>query len=66
MKKIQLNLVQTALISMKEQIETITSRKKSGVNSIGLWDLYNLQKIVDNQAVLVNNFTSYLLNTVNS
>ena len=66
MKKIQLNLVQTALISMKEQIETITSRQKKGVNSIGLWDLYNLQKIVENQAVLVNNFTSYLLNTVNS
>jgi len=39
--------------------------KKSGVNSMGLWDLYNPQKIVENHAVLVNNFTSYLLNTSN-
>jgi hypothetical protein len=34
-------------------------------NSNGLWDMYNPQRIAENQAVMVNNFTSYLLNTSN-
>ena len=34
-------------------------------NSGGVWDLYNPQKIAENHAVVVNNFTSYLLNTAN-
>ena len=34
-------------------------------NSGGVWDLYNPQKIAENHAVMVNNFTSYLLNTSN-
>ena len=34
-------------------------------NSNGVWDLYNPQKIAENYAVMVNNFTSYLLNTSN-
>jgi hypothetical protein len=34
-------------------------------NSGGVWNLYNPQKIAENYAVLVNNFTSYLLNTSN-
>ena len=34
-------------------------------NSGGVWDLYNPQKIAENHAVAVNNFTSYLLNTAN-
>ena len=29
------------------------------------WDLYNPQRIAENNAVIVNNFTSYLLNTNN-
>jgi hypothetical protein len=29
------------------------------------WDLYNPQRIAENNAVMVNNFTSYLLNTSN-
>jgi len=52
----------------KEVINSFQSQqadKKSGVNFTGLWDLYNPQKIVENHAVLVNNFTSYLLNTSN-
>ena len=32
-------------------------------NSNGVWDLYNPQRIAENHAVMVNNFTSYLLNT---
>jgi hypothetical protein len=31
----------------------------------GIWNLYNPQRIVENHAVMVNNFTSYLLNTTN-
>ena len=34
-------------------------------NSNGVWDLYNPQRIAENYAVMVNNFTSYLLNTAN-
>jgi len=34
-------------------------------NNIGVWDLYNPQRIAENHAVMVNNFTSYLLNTSN-
>src|SRR5665648_487709 len=34
-------------------------------NSNGVWDLYNLQRIAENHAKMVNNFTSYLLNTSN-
>jgi len=41
-------------------------RKSSNVNfSNGLWDLYNPQRIAENHAVIVNNFTSYLLTTNN-
>ena len=31
----------------------------------GVWDLYNPQRIAENHAGMVNNFTSYLLNTSN-
>jgi hypothetical protein len=44
------------------------NRNSSGsVNSSsnGLWDVYNPQRIAENHAVMVNNFTSYLLNTSN-
>ena len=34
-------------------------------NSNGVWDLYNPQRIAENHAKMVNNFTSYLLNTAN-
>jgi hypothetical protein len=34
-------------------------------NSNGVWDLYNPQRIAENHAVMVNNFTSYLLNSSN-
>jgi hypothetical protein len=34
-------------------------------NRGGVWDLYNPQRIAENHAVMVNNFTSYLLNTSN-
>ena len=31
-----------------------------------VWDLFNPQRIAENHAVMVNNFTSYLLNTSNN
>ena len=34
-------------------------------NNSGVWDLYNPQRIAENYAVMVNNFTSYLLNSAN-
>ncbi|HVP81919.1 MAG TPA: hypothetical protein VMS35_02660, partial [Nitrososphaeraceae archaeon] len=34
-------------------------------NNNGAWDLYNPQKMAENHVVMVNNFTSYLLNTNN-
>jgi hypothetical protein len=34
-------------------------------NTGGVWDVYNPQRIAENHAVMVNNFTSYLLNTSN-
>ena len=34
-------------------------------SSNGVWDLYNPQRIAENHSVMVNNFTSYLLNTAN-
>ena len=34
-------------------------------NTNGVWDLYNPQRIAENHALMVNNFTSYLLNTSN-
>ena len=39
--------------------------RNSGNNN-GVWDLYNPQRIAENYAVMVNNFTSYLLNTSNN
>ena len=38
--------------------------RNSGNNN-GVWDLYNPQRIAENHAAMVNNFTSYLLNTSN-
>ena len=35
-------------------------RNSGNIN--GVWDLYNPQKIAENYVVMVNNFTSYLLN----
>ena len=52
------------IASFQSQVD----RNSSGVNSSsnGLWDLYNPQRIAENHAVMVNNFTSYLLNTSNN
>jgi hypothetical protein len=48
--------------SFQTQVER---NSNSGVNYTGFWDLYNPQRIAENHAVMVNNFTSYLFNTSN-
>ena len=40
--------------------------RNSGNTNGGVWDLYNPQRIAENYAVMVNNFTSYLLNASNN
>jgi hypothetical protein len=56
----------------KETIGSFQSQvdRNSGGNvnssSNGLWNMYNPQRIAENYAVMVNNFTSYLLNTSNN
>ena len=51
-----------------KSFQSQVDRNSSGsVNSSsnGVWDLYNPQRIAENYSVMVNNFTSYLLNTSN-
>ena len=47
------------IISFQSQVD------RNSANNNGVWDLYNPQRIAENHAVMVNNFTSYLLNTSN-
>ena len=49
--------------AQKEAISSFQSQVDR--NSGGVWDLYNPQRVAENNAVVVNNFTSYLLNTSN-
>ena len=48
-----------------EAEKQVISSFQSQVDKSGVWDLYNPQRIAENYAVMVNNFTSYLLNTSN-
>ena len=52
--------------AQKQVISSFQSQvdRNSGNNN-GVWELYNPQRIAENHAVMVNNFTSYLLNTAN-
>ena len=52
----------------KQVIKSFQSQvdRNSSGNTNGVWDLYNPQRIAENYAVMVNNFTSYLLNTSNN
>src|SRR5215204_2563826 len=52
--------------SFQSQQQQGNSNNSNGINSTnGLWDLYNPQRIAENNAAMVNNFTSYLLNANN-
>ena len=48
-----------------EAEKQVISSFQSQVDKSGVWDLYNPQRIAENYSVMVNNFTSYLLNTSN-
>src|SRR5687768_8140590 len=49
-----------------QQQQQVNGNSSNGINfSNGFWDLYNPQRIAENNAAMVNNFTSYLLNASN-
>ena len=50
---------------IEAQKQVIGSFQSHVDNNSGVWDLYNPQKIAENHAAMVNNFTSYLLNASN-
>jgi hypothetical protein len=57
------NIASDFIEAQKEVIGSFQSQVDR--NSGGVWDVYNPQRIAENHAVMVNNFTSYLLNTSN-
>ena len=61
------NIASDFIEAQKQVIGSFQSQvdRNSGNNN-GVWDLYNPQKIAENYAVMVNNFTSYLLNASNN
>ena len=61
------NIASDFIKAEKQVIGSFQSQvdRNSG-NTNGVWDLYNPQRIAENYAVMVNNFTSYLLNTSNN
>ncbi len=50
---------------IEAQKQVVSSFQTQQVDRSGVWDLYNPQRIAENHAIWVNNFTSYLLNTSN-
>src|SRR5688500_7817384 len=52
--------------SFQSQQHQVNGNSSNGINFYnGLWNLYNPQRIAENNAAMVNNFTSYLLNASN-
>ena len=51
--------------AQKQVVSSFQSQQVERNSSGSVWDLYNPQRIAENNAVMVNNFTSYLLNTSN-
>jgi hypothetical protein len=51
----------------KQVVSSFQSQQvdRNSGNNNGAWDWFNPQRIAENHAVMVNNFTSYLLNTSN-
>jgi hypothetical protein len=48
-----------------EAQKEVVNSFQSQLDRSGVWNLYNPERIAENNAVIVNNFTSYLLNTSN-
>ncbi len=62
------NIASDFIEAEKEVIGSFQSQvnRNSGGNTNGrVWNLYNPQRIAENHALMVNNFTNYLLNTSN-
>jgi hypothetical protein len=51
--------------AQKQVMGSFQSQQVDRNSSGNVWDLYNPQRIAENYAAMVNNFTSYLLNTSN-
>src|SRR5215217_2999041 len=51
--------------SFQSQQQQVNGNSSNVINFNGLWNLYNPQRIAENNAAMVNNFTSYLLNANN-
>jgi hypothetical protein len=48
-----------------EAQKQVVNSFQSQLDRSGVWNLFNPERIAENNAVIVNNFTSYLLNTSN-
>jgi hypothetical protein len=60
------NIASDFIEAQKQVISSFQSQvNRNSGNTTGLWNVYNPQRIAENYAVMVNNFTSYLLNTSN-
>ncbi len=60
------NIASDFIEAQKQVISSFQSQQVDRRNSGGnVWDLYNPQRIAENHAVMVNNFTSYMINTSN-
>ena len=57
------NIASDCIEAQKQVIGSFQSQVDRNTN--GVWNLFNPQKIAENHAGMVNNFTSYLLNTAN-
>ena len=51
--------------AQKQVVSSFQSQVENNKGNFAFWDLYNPHKIAENNAVIVNNFTNYLLNARN-
>ena len=51
--------------AQKQVVGSFQSQIDNNSGNFAFWDLYNPQRIAENNAAMVNNFTSYLLNASN-
>ena len=61
------NIASDFIEAQKQVMSSFQSQQvdRNSGNNNGAWDWFNPQRIAENYAVMVNNFTSYLLNTSN-
>ena len=61
------NIASDFIEAQKQVIGSFQSQQvdRNSGNNNGAWDWFNPQRIAENHAVMVNNFTSYLLNSAN-